>query len=214
MRWEKFVEAVITVVVIAGIILIMTSLGGLMWHNLNRPAETPAETRTPVTVTAPPDDDPQGGAYTRRLRCVIEDREAQWIAPVDEPELPGICIMEPEEEIIEPPRLEYLGEWYLTGYDLCEYCCGKTDGVTASGAVAAVGRTVSVGHGTLEYGTVLWIPGVGERVVEDRGGLDVRCMDVLCADHAECYEITGWYPVYMVVQDESEGRHNGAGEFV
>lgn len=103
----------------------------------------------------------------------------------------------PEDEIMAQPTLVYLGRYWITGYDICEACCGKTDGITASGAAAQVGRTAAAGAG-VEFGTVLWIPGIGERVIEDRGGLGPKELDVLCVDHTACREIAGWYEVYRV----------------
>lgn len=65
--------------------------------------------------------------------------------------------------------MTYLGRYWITGYDICEECCGKTDGITASGAVAQVGRTIAAPR-EIPFGTTLYIEGIGERVVEDRGG--------------------------------------------
>ena len=93
--------------------------------------------------------------------------------------------------------LQYLGTYWVTGYDTCAQCCGKTDGITASGTQATVGATCAA---TLPFGTVLYIDGIGVRVVEDRGVGD-GCIDVVCADHAACYAITGWYEVWVVVED-------------
>lgn len=95
---------------------------------------------------------------------------------------------------VEPER-EYLGRYYITGYDTCARCCGKSDGITASGTTATVGRTVAAGR-ELPFDTVIWIDGIGERVVEDRG-VGNGCIDVLCEDHPACYAITGYYDVYL-----------------
>lgn len=88
----------------------------------------------------------------------------------------------------------YLGRYYVTGYDTCAACCGKTDGITASGTTATVGRTCAANG--LPFGTRLYIEGIGERTVEDRGGMKGQHIDVLCADHTACYAVTGWYEVY------------------
>lgn len=101
----------------------------------------------------------------------------------------------PVVEEAEPER-EYLGRYYITGYDTCARCCGKSDGITASGTTATVGRTVAAGR-ELHFGATIWIEGIGERVVEDRG-VGNGCIDVFCADHPDCYALTGWYDVYLV----------------
>lgn len=90
--------------------------------------------------------------------------------------------------------MTYLGSYYVTGYDTCAACCGKTDGITASGTTATVGRTCAANG--LPFGTRLWIEGIGERTVEDRGGMRGQHIDVLCADHPDCYAVTGWYEVW------------------
>lgn len=106
---------------------------------------------------------------------------------------------EPEEEP-EPERV-YLGRYKITGYDTCSRCCGNSNGITASGTQATVGRTCAAGR-DLPFGTVIYIEGLGERVVEDRGGaVGSGHIDVLCSDHPECYSITGYYDVWEVVQN-------------
>lgn len=103
-----------------------------------------------------------------------------------------------EDFVNQEPVKTFLGRYYVTGYDICLECCGKLDGITASGAVAQVGRTVAAPE-DIPFGTVLYIDGIGERVVEDRGGLVTGDkLDVLCTDHPACYAITGWYDVYIV----------------
>ena len=110
-------------------------------------------------------------------------------------------VLEKLRAYIAPPEPErvYLGLYYITGYDTCAACCGKTDGITASGTYATAGRTVAASL-EFDFGTRLWIEGIGERVVEDRGGaIGGGRLDVVCNDHAECYSITGWYDVWLIV---------------
>lgn len=108
--------------------------------------------------------------------------------PAEEPE----TVEEPE------PILRYLGEYRITGYCTCSKCCGKSDGITASGTTATVGRTCAAGK-DLPFGTVLYIKGIGYRTVEDRGGgVNGGHIDVLCENHSECYALTGHYDVYVV----------------
>ena len=106
------------------------------------------------------------------------------------------------EDYYNPPPSEptktYLGTSYITGYDICYECCGKIDGITASGAKATVGRTIAA-PSNLPFGTRLYIDGIGERVVEDRGGsISGQRLDLLCNNHSECYAITGYYDVYII----------------
>ena len=64
-----------------------------------------------------------------------------------------------------------LGTYRVTGYSACVRCCGKSDGITADGtyAPAAKERIVSAPK-EIPFGTRMWIDGVGQVVVHDRGG--------------------------------------------
>ena len=57
----------------------------------------------------------------------------------------------------------------ITAYCPCVHCCGKTDGITASGVKAIEGVTVATDN-SIPFGTKIYIDGVGERIVQDRGG--------------------------------------------
>lgn len=63
---------------------------------------------------------------------------------------------------------EYLGTYTATAYCGCAQCCGKSDGITASGTTATQGRTIAA-PSTFDFGTELIIDG-HTYVVEDRGG--------------------------------------------
>lgn len=94
------------------------------------------------------------------------------------------------------PKLTALGTMYITGYDpYCAHCCGKSDGITASGVKAVIGETVAMkGYA---FGTKIYIEGLGYYTVHDRG-VGSNWVDVACTNHAECYAITGYYQVYLV----------------
>jgi 3D (Asp-Asp-Asp) domain-containing protein len=62
----------------------------------------------------------------------------------------------------------YLGSYVTTAYCSCAKCCGKTNGITASGTRATSGRTVAA-PSSIPFGTELVING-HTYVVEDRGG--------------------------------------------
>lgn len=112
-------------------------------------------------------------------------------------------VLEKIRAYIAPPEPEriYLGLYWVTGYDaFCTHCCGKSDGITASGTYATAGRTVAASS-EFDFGTRLYIDGLGERIVEDRGGaIGGGRLDVVCSDHAECYSITGWYDVWLIAE--------------
>ena len=74
-------------------------------------------------------------------------------------------------EVVEEPETEWvsLGEFATSGYCKCERCCGRWAWYpTASGAVAEQGVTVGADWLTLPKGSVIYIEGFGERVVQDK----------------------------------------------
>ena len=70
-----------------------------------------------------------------------------------------------EIETVQPVVEEYV----ITAYCHCAKCCGKSDGITASGVKAIEGITVAMNK-SIPFGTKIYIDGVGERIVQDRGG--------------------------------------------
>lgn len=85
--------------------------------------------------------------------------------------------------------MEYLSNFKITGYDpWCKHCCSKTDGITASGVEAVVGRTVACNK--IAMGTEIYIEGYGYFTVEDTGGMKGNVIDIACNSHDECYAIT------------------------
>lgn len=57
----------------------------------------------------------------------------------------------------------------VTAYCGCAKCCGKTDGITATGTQATEGRTIAVDPSIIPYGTTVYINGQAF-VAEDCGG--------------------------------------------
>jgi 3D (Asp-Asp-Asp) domain-containing protein len=56
-----------------------------------------------------------------------------------------------------------------TAYCSCVKCCGKSDGITASGVKAVEGITIAADIRKLPMGTKVYIEGLGERIVQDTG---------------------------------------------
>lgn len=65
------------------------------------------------------------------------------------------------------------GSWTATfkvyGYDACIPCCGKTNGITATGTKATAGRTIAVDPNTIPLGSQVIING-NIYIAEDTGG--------------------------------------------
>lgn len=87
-------------------------------------------------------------------------------------------------------------EWIdavATAYCPCEICCGKwalnrPDDIvyTASGAIAEEGVTIAADWSVYSPGTILYIEGIGERTVQDRGGaISGQKIDVFFNNHED-----------------------------
>ncbi len=101
----------------------------------------------------------------------------------------GICIL-----IIlclflsKPAQAEEV--WKVTAYDACLKCCGKTDGITASGKPAKYGY---VACNWLKFGQKVRIEGLGVFTVQDRGARSqfgdkkhhIRHLDVYLPTHTQ-----------------------------
>ena len=101
------------------------------------------------------------------------------------------------ENIVEPPKTEEttaaeteaepisLGVFTVTAYCDCLYCCGKTDGITATGTQATEGRTIAVDPNVIPYGTEVIIGG-NTYIAEDCGGaIDGNHIDMFFYDHSD-----------------------------
>ena len=76
------------------------------------------------------------------------------------------------------------GRYVVTAYCACVQCCGKTDGITASGVKATANRTIAAPR-TFAFGTQLLING-SVYTVEDRGGaIQGNRLDIYMESHAE-----------------------------
>lgn len=95
-------------------------------------------------------------------------------------------IAELDAEITRLSKYNYVGVFKLTGYCNCAKCCGHSSGKTASGTYPVEGRTVAASK-QFPFGTRLYIEGLGEFVVEDRGGFASNVIDVYSNTHSGCY---------------------------
>ncbi len=77
----------------------------------------------------------------------------------------------------------------VTAYCPCKKCCGpNAKGITASGKKAVEGITIAASR-SIPFGTKINIPGVGNRIVQDRLSIkyDNR-IDVFFNDHEKAKE--------------------------
>lgn len=102
-------------------------------------------------------------------------------------------------------NLEYVGEYLCTAYCTENYAhiCGG-GGNTASGApVTADVSVAATDLGTFPYGTVIYIEGIGIRIVQDTGGFSKNKLDIAVKTHKEA---THWknskHKVWIIKEGE------------
>ncbi len=87
-------------------------------------------------------------------------------------------------EALKQNQVAYIGKYKITYYCACKQCCGKTNGITASGAKVQEGVTVAADTSKLPFGTNIYISGIGWRTVQDRGGaIKGNRLDVYISSH-------------------------------
>lgn len=89
---------------------------------------------------------------------------------------------------VKESELTYLGEFRISHFCKCTKCCGKNDGITATGTIATVDRTIAVDKSVISLGTRVLINGQ-EYVAEDVGGkIKDQRIDIFVSDHLEALE--------------------------
>lgn len=88
------------------------------------------------------------------------------------------------------------GIYKVTAYCACMQCCGKTNGITASGVKATANHTIAAPR-TFAFGTKVVIDGI-TYTVEDRGGaIQGNRIDIYMNSHAEALK---WGVRYIEVE--------------
>lgn len=106
-----------------------------------------------------------------------------------------------DEQKEEESNLVYMGRFKLTAYCACSKCCGKSDGITASGTKAKQGRTIAVDPKQIPYGTKVVING-HTYVAEDCGGsIKNNRIDVFFNSHKEALQFGVQYADVYIVKD-------------
>ena len=99
------------------------------------------------------------------------------------------CLYDLERQVTSSDR-KYLGEFTITHYDDCTDCCGKSDGITKSGAKVCEGVTVAVDPSVIPLGTYIYIENIGYRVAQDIGGaVKGNRIDVYVSSHSKAWEL-------------------------
>jgi 3D (Asp-Asp-Asp) domain-containing protein len=77
------------------------------------------------------------------------------------------------------------GVFDITHYCKCTSCCGKSNGITATGTQAEAGRTIAVDPSVIPLGTEVIIDGQAY-IAEDTGGaIKGNRIDIFCDSHQE-----------------------------
>ena len=123
--------------------------------------------------------------------------------PVIKDKLPGED--KPAEESAELTIGEPLGEFKLTAYCPCVKCCGKSDGITATGTTATEGRTIAVDPAIIPYGstvTLYFADGTSHTyTAEDCGGaIKGNRIDVFFDSHQAARKF-GVQTAYVYVEE-------------
>lgn len=105
--------------------------------------------------------------------------------------------------ITDSLSLVYAGDFLTTAYCTEKYphICGEGKGITSSGAKVKAGITVAADPNIFPYGTVLYIEGVGIRVVQDTGSaITNHKLDVAVDTHENALKWSGYgtHRVYIV----------------
>lgn len=140
------------------------------------------------------------------IAILVIHANAACVGPIDPPvgataaETASTPVEEPEEaenERIEAAllaRAHAIEDVTVTHYDCCVECCGKDDGITASGVLATPGVTVAVDPSVIPLGSdVLVDYGDGEihyyRADDTGGAVKGNHIDLCVATHEEALQL-------------------------
>lgn len=130
-------------------------------------------------------NDAQAAEILKYAEAVEQEQEnvAQAKLEIKEREK-EVEILQADLLALQSSKAKYLGSFKITYYCACEQCCGKATGITASGAKVQSGVTIAADTNLLPFGTKVYIQGIGERVVQDRGGaIKGNVIDVYVPSH-------------------------------
>ena len=82
-------------------------------------------------------------------------------------------------------EVEYLGPFVITAYCPCEECCGKTDGITASGKKAVANHTIAADPSVLPIGTEVLIDGQVYTVEDTGSAIKSNHIDIYFDSHED-----------------------------
>ena len=103
---------------------------------------------------------------------------------------------------VTQPQYTYIGVFKITAYCACMQCCGKTDGITATGTQATQGRTIAVYPKQIPYETeVMFNDHV--YIAEDCGGaITENRIDLYFDSHQDALEWgVQYHEVFVLIEN-------------
>lgn len=129
-------------------------------------------------------------------RDIYASRAQNWIdRAVEDEEVIDSLQIRLDETADRKIELTEAGTFFCTAYctEQYEHICGEGHGITASGQPIQVGVTVAADQTIFPYGTVLYIDGVGIRIVQDKGaGVQGAHLDVAVDTHENALTWSGY----------------------
>lgn len=100
-------------------------------------------------------------------------------------------------------KRELIGKYEITAYCPCIYCCGKSNGITASGVQATANHTIAADLNQFSFGDKVII-GDCKYVVEDSGGaIRGNKIDMFFSSHSEALNYgRRWENLYREYEEE------------
>lgn len=141
------------------------------------------------------------------LRTEVQANENEIVETTEICSVVETTIEEPTTEIPlttvkheDVPNYRDLGTYKLTAYCSCSKCCGKSDGITASGTKPKANHTVAVDPSVIPLGTELYIGGTYYTAEDTGGAIKGNRIDICVDSHEEALRLgTGYVKVYEVV---------------
>lgn len=97
-----------------------------------------------------------------------------------------------------------LGKYTLTAYCGCSKCCGKSDGLTATGTKAKAGHTIAVDPKVIPYGTKIKI-GKNIYTAEDCGGsIKGKHIDIFFDSHSKALDFGKQKKTVYIRRDKND----------
>lgn len=127
-------------------------------------------------------------------------KELFWI-PEQLDEAPAYYEDPQESEKIEAALdWHYIEDCTLTAYCACSECCGKEDGITATGTVAQEGVTIAVDPDVIPLGSWVDVNGHQYHAEDVGGGIIGNHIDIYFDSHDQAWDFgrqcadVRWYP--------------------